>query len=71
MADFERAWKAWLIESGSQNIDTYTLSTTLDELIDSIEQLRNVYPKGTLHDCDEDENLENSIILNHSALGQI
>lgn len=71
MAEFERAWKAWLIESAKHETDTYTLSTTLDELIDSIEQLRNVYPKGTLHDCDEDENLENSIILNHSALGEI
>jgi hypothetical protein len=71
MADFERAWKAWLIENAGHEIDAYTLSTTLNELIHSIEQLRNVYPKGTLHDCDEDENLENSIILNHSALGEI
>jgi hypothetical protein len=30
-----------------------------------------VYPVGTLHDCDEDENLENSIILDNSVLGEI
>jgi hypothetical protein len=71
MADFERAYKAWLIENTRPEIDHVTLSKTLQELIDSIEQLRNVYPEGTLHDCDEDENLENSIILNNSVLGEL
>jgi len=71
MAAFERAWKAWLIEISRKPVDKVTLSNALGALIDSIEQLRNVYPKGTLHDCDEDENLENSIILNNSVLGEI
>src|SRR6056297_1089334 len=71
MADFEYAWKTWLLENAALTTNKVALSTALEELIESIEQLRNVYPQGTLHDCDEDENLENSIILNHSALGEI
>lgn len=71
MAEFEQAYKAWLIENSRSRIDKVTLSKTLQDLIDSIEKLRNVYPEATLHDCDEDENLENSIILNHSVLGEI
>jgi hypothetical protein len=71
MAEFERAWKTWLLEQAKYKPDNYSASTALSQLINAIEQLRNVYPQGTLHDCDEDENLENSIILNHSALGEI
>lgn len=71
MAEFERAFKRWLIENSRSSINPGDLSDALGEWITSIEQLRNVYPTGTLHDCDEDENLENSIILNHSVLGEL
>lgn len=71
MDAFERACKAWLIENARPQINRVTLSKTLDELIESIEQLRNVYPEGKLHDCEKGESLENAIILNHSALGEI
>ncbi len=71
MAEFERAFKRWLIENSRPAADPISLSNALGEWINSIEQLRNVYPTGTLHDCDEDENLENSIILNHSVLGEL
>ncbi|REL24475.1 hypothetical protein DYD21_17930 [Rhodohalobacter sp. SW132] len=71
MAVFERAFKRWLIENSRAAADPVSLSNALGEWINSIEQLRNVYPTGTLHDCDEDENLENSIILNHSVLGEL
>lgn len=71
MAEFERAFKRWLIENSRPHTDPTSLSHALGEWISSIEQLRNVYPTGTLHDCDEDENLENSIILNHSVLGEL
>lgn len=71
MAEFERTFKRWLIENSRSAIDPGDLSDALGEWIASIEQLRNVYPTGTLHDCDEDENLENSIILNHSVLGEL
>lgn len=71
MTEFELKYKAWLIENARQSIDKVKTSTALGELIACLERSRNVYPVGTLHDCDEDENLENSIILGNSALGEI
>lgn len=71
ITEFERSYKAWLVANARSEPDKVELSATLDKLIDSIEKLRNVYPTGTLHDCDEDENLDNAIILDNSALGEI
>lgn len=70
MDEFEKKYKAWLLENAKPATEKTALSWALKELIESLEQLRNVYPVGTLHDCDEDDNLENSIILNNSALGE-
>ena len=71
MAELEIKYKSWLVENSKENKDKVKLSRTLGELIDILGRLRNVYPVGTLHDCDEDENLENSIILDNSVLGEI
>lgn len=71
MDEFELRYKAWLIENARPEADQAALSKTLGELIGSLEQLRNVYPVGRLHDCEEDETLENAIILNQSALGEL
>ena len=71
MDDFELKYKVWLMENARPTVDHAALSKSLEELILSIAQLRNVYPVGRLHDCDEDENLENAIILNQSKLGEI
>ena len=68
---FERAYKNWLLEKLKQPTNQESISQALQNLIEILESLRNIYPVGTLHDCDEDENLENSIILNNSALGEI
>jgi hypothetical protein len=69
MTEFELKYKAWLIENAKQHKDFGSLSARLNELIDIRNQLRNVYPTGTLHDCEEDETLENAIILDNSAIG--
>ncbi len=69
MTEFEKKYKAWLIENAKKKKDFGLLSARLNELIDIRNQLRNVYPTGTLHDCEEDETLENAIILDNSALG--
>ncbi len=69
MTEFEKKYKAWLVENAKQNKDFGLLSARLNELIEIRNQLRNVYPTGTLHDCEEDETLENAIILDNSALG--
>ncbi|MBK6282380.1 MAG: hypothetical protein IPF54_06645 [Draconibacterium sp.] len=69
MTEFEKKYKAWLVENAKKEKDFGLLSARLNELIDIRNQLRNVYPTGTLHDCEEDETLENAIILDNSALG--
>ncbi|WP_425636486.1 hypothetical protein ACPUEN_13820 [Algoriphagus yeomjeoni] len=70
MKALELAWKLWLLETLKSTQEPKKLSETLAGLIDALAQIRNVYPVGTLHDCDEDDNLENSIILNSSSLGE-
>jgi len=69
MAEFELKYKAWLIENAKKDKDPGLLSARLNELTDILIRLRNVYPSGTLYDCEEDETLENAIILNYSVLG--
>ncbi len=69
MHELETKFKRWLIEIGRVEIDKTALSQALSELIDILTRTRNVYPTGTLHDCEEDENLEGAIILNNSVLG--
>ncbi|MEB2783081.1 hypothetical protein [Algoriphagus persicinus] len=70
MKALELAWKLWLLETLKTTQEPKKLAETLAGLIDALAQIRNVYPVGTLHDCDEDDNLENSIILNSSSLGE-
>lgn len=69
MTEFEQKYKAWLIENARKEKDYGTLSARLNDLIDILGRLRNVYPSGTLYDCEQDETLENAIILNNSVLG--
>lgn len=69
MTEFEMKYKAWLIENARKNKDFGMLSGRLNDLIDIITRLRNVYPSGNLHDCQQDETLENAVILNYSVLG--
>lgn len=70
MKELELTWKLWLIETLKTTQEPKKLTETLAGLIDALAQIRNVYPVGTLHDCNEDDNLENSIILNSSSLGE-
>lgn len=70
MKALELAWKLWLLETLKTTQEPKKLAESLAGLIDALAQIRNVYPVGTLHDCDEDDNLENSIILNSSSLGE-
>ena len=45
------------------------LTTSLNRLIAILSQLNNIYPEGTLHDCDESGPDDNPIVLNQTALG--
>lgn len=71
MDAFEQAYKNWIWENLKDPKNHDNISQALQILIEVLESLKNIYPVGTLHDCDEDENLDNSIILNNSALGEI
>lgn len=69
MQEFEEKYIAWLIENTRLVPDYGKLSEYQNKLVDILNDLRNVYPSGYLHDCEEDETLENAIILNNSVLG--
>ncbi len=69
MNEFEKKYKAWLVENARKNKDFGALSQRLNDLIEIRSRLRNIYPTGTLFDCVEDETLENAIILDNSVLG--
>ena len=70
MTTFETAYKSWLIENRKTVKDELKRSKTLAKLIEVIDNLRSVYPRGTLHDCEvEDVVGNNMIILNRTSLG--
>lgn len=69
MEEFELKYKAFLVENSKVVKDVEQLTKALNELIDILGRVRNFYPKGTLHDCLEDEDTIDSIILSNSALG--
>ena len=69
LAEFEQAYKAWLLENARVPPNETAGTDALNNLVNSLEGLRNVYPAGTLHDCEEDDSLDNAIILNNSTLG--
>lgn len=75
MAELERKYKTWLLEKAAgecgKTPDRFALSAAQNELIAMLDRLRSVYPQGTLHDCENDDELKNSIILNNSIIGTI
>lgn len=71
MEEFEAKFKMWQAENSRQVEDAGKRSSSLNKLIDILGRLRSVYPTGTLHDCESDPELQNSIILNRTAIGTI
>ncbi len=65
---FENAFRNWL-ESKAEGEDSCHATAALNELIDILFQLQNIYPPGSLHDCDTPSAQGNSIVLNQSILG--
>jgi hypothetical protein len=65
---FETRYKRWLEENAKLFPDPAVLSLRLNDLLDIMGRLRNVYFQGFLHDCDDSEQ-ERTIILNNSYLG--
>src|SRR5690625_4761030 len=69
MRQFESCYKRWLLERSRTEPDRSALSAALEDLITMMDQLRNVYPVGRLHDYEESDTLEEAMILNNSILG--
>ena len=69
MEDFERAYKKWLITLNNKQSTKLELSDSLNRFIEAIDNLRNVYPVGTLYDSKEHQTLKNTIILDNTMLG--
>jgi hypothetical protein len=73
MHEFEVAYRNWLEQLALNACQDAAcdLTGTLNRLLAILSRLKNIYPKGTLHDCDESGPEENPIILNQTALGTV
>lgn len=71
MEAFELKYKTWLLENARENQDRIALSNALNEFLEVFGTLRSVFPAGTLHDCENDDVVKNSVILNNSILGTL
>lgn len=64
----EQAYFAWFAENSKYTPDVPLLAQRLRRLITVMNTLRNVYPEGRLHDCENPGN-HNPVILNETMLG--
>lgn len=73
MGELEKHYKHWLILNAHNNKAVLKAETSkaLENLLNTIDNLSNVYPAGRLHDCENHETLEEAVILNNSSLGNI
>lgn len=67
---FEKAWKEYLLAKTSLNQEQP--EPELQELIESLSSMSNVYPTGRLFDCDDEvEELSGKVILGKTNLGSL
>ena len=69
MLEFEASYKRWLIESSKTTVDKVQLSDSLNDLIETMSGLRTIHATATLHDCEAGDQVQNSIILTKSTIG--
>lgn len=67
MGKFEKAYRNWLAALASRK----DLPKKLAPLLKSLESLYTIYPEGTLHDCIEDGDESNPVVLDRTHLGTI
>ncbi|MDQ8180559.1 hypothetical protein [Pelagicoccus sp. SDUM812005] len=67
LAAFEKAYRNWLDALATQT----DLPKKLAPLLKSLDALYTIYPEGTLHDCVEDGDETNPVVLNRTHLGSI
>lgn len=72
MDAFRTAWNVWRRDLAAESAGrTHDLPRSQDALIDVWLDLRSQFPVATLHDCVDDENDENPIVLDRSRLGTL
>ncbi|NJR42427.1 MAG: hypothetical protein HC767_06950 [Akkermansiaceae bacterium] len=68
MREFEGCYQDWLNALANQHPQT---DQVLAKLIACLEMIHTIYPPGTLHDCIEDGDEENPVVLGRTHLGSI
>ncbi|WP_017326306.1 hypothetical protein [Synechococcus sp. PCC 7336] len=71
MRQFETAYRQWLeeLQLNACEPESADLTPALNQLLQVLQDLSNVYPEATLHDCEESSPDDNPTILNQTALG--
>ncbi len=68
MREFEGCYQDWLKALANQTAD---MDQMLVKLITCLETIHTIYPSGTLHDCVEDGDEQNLVVLGRTHLGSI
>lgn len=71
MEAFEAAYKAWLEVNGDCRKSPAEVAPYLNTLIELLNNLRNVFPGQTLHDCESEGGAAGRIILDNSSIGSL
>jgi uncharacterized protein len=70
MAQLEEYYIKWLTEK-MKNPDPSHENKHLKPLADALHDLQTIYPQGRLHDCQDAEEQQPSIVLGRSTIGEI
>lgn len=66
MAELEKLYRDWIyLKAGAEKADR---KEKLQDFINKLSKIKNIYPKEKLHECDSSEN-QNKFILGRTALG--
>jgi hypothetical protein len=69
LQDFEDLYKVWLENKKAGNVNTEQGLQNLRDLIRILFERKSIYPTGRLDDCDEP--VDNPVIVNRTALGNL
>lgn len=72
LREFEVRYQKWILElgrfsAGADNQPTYQEAN--DKMVEILSMLHSVYPKATLHDCEESDADKNPVMLGKTILG--
>lgn len=71
MAEYECALADWMFTLGRCDLKPQYLTPKLKALFEIMNNLKNVYPLATLHDCDESPTGSPQVVLNNTSLGAL